>query len=761
MSVPSKDSSLWQCQVCTLMNSLENNRCGACLTKRKSGMIETKVNDETELQTNNGRLPRLTSDRQRPQPSFETVRKRRLKNSVKEHQQGQGNMLNFLVKKYKRGETSTSLDTDHTSISKSIEKNSNHAKSQKAIPNRTDHISIDDRCNFSQNRDLNQRKPGSQEQKRSLKRKQEQSSSISAHCDEFAPIEKTLTVTESTFERRWKRSLKLMKKVFSISSLRHLQPQAVEGALRSKHQIVVMATGGGKSLCYQLPALVLDGITIVVAPLIALMLDQVNSLKAKGICCALLSSSNKAGENKAILKALDEIGKQKLDLRKGSNLATTSPSLKLLYCTPEMVEGTRLRSILKGLYKRQQLAMIAIDEAHCLSCWGHSFRPAYLKLSWLRQEFPQVPVMACTATATKNILKDIRSSLRLGSDTSLLMSSFNRPNITYEVRYKDYLEKTRDSENGALDDLLELIRNQHKSNKTRCAGIVYVHKRADASYIASMICQSADVTAVAYHAGLNDSDRCETQNKWMKGEVQVVVATVAFGMGVDLAHVRYVCHWCLPKSIEGFYQESGRAGRDGLPSLSVLYYSNSNASILSYILKLGNKNPKVVERDMISFEKMTKYCTTSGCRRKYLLKHFGEEINDTNSCNKTCDYCSSPKAVEASLQISEMVSMKHNRSSITIKSNEKFGYDWDGQWTRPAGEPTSDYESDGNVKGDNLCINGMTIFGDVQSSDSFERNSELPVKKVPSRKKISSAKERISMKMFEKYEVSPIISFRW
>ncbi|ACI64565.1 predicted protein, partial [Thalassiosira pseudonana CCMP1335] len=291
-------------------------------------------------------------------------------------------------------------------------------------------------------------------------------------------------------------------------------------------------------------------VTIVVCPLIALMVDQVNNLHKKGIHTAACWSSSHRKSKRNIQ-----------DMR-------LTP-IQILYCTPELLETDKFRAILTKLHSARRLHLIAIDEAHCLSTWGHDFRPAYRKLRLLREAFPSVPIMACTGTATSKVVQDIRDVLCLDSTTApCLMGTFNRPNISYEVRYKDSLQH----------DVAEKA-------KQPCSGIIYVHKREDCTTLAIQISKTTGLVAAAYHAGLKDAEREDTQQKWTAGSVHVAVATVAFGMGIDLPHVRYVVHWSLAKSLEGFYQESGRAGRDGKPSISILYYSKDDASKFAFLLK--------------------------------------------------------------------------------------------------------------------------------------------------------------------------------
>ena len=334
--------------------------------------------------------------------------------------------------------------------------------------------------------------------------------------------------------------------------------------------------------------------------------------------------------------------------------------------------------------------MFAIDEAHCLSTWGHDFRKSYRKLTWLRQTFPSVPVLAATGTATAKVIDDIRDVLQLDRGScQLLMGSFNRPNISYEVRFKDALAKRP---KGALLDLIGEVERQHEGAKEPRSGIIYVHKREDCDSIAKAISSATGIYCLAYHAGLKDAERAETQTKWTKGTCQVVVATVAFGMGVDLPHVRYVIHWNISKSLEGFCkfplcvsrkdfqellanqindrnradQESGRAGRDGKEAKSIVYFSKDDASLFSFLVKKNaerkaSKEGARVQQQradnrLVEIECMTRFCTIAGCRRKFVLAHFGETIDAATVCKKTCDYCRNPGKVSREIQASECMS---------------------------------------------------------------------------------------------------------
>jgi len=308
---------------------------------------------------------------------------------------------------------------------------------------------------------------------------------------------------------------------------------AVECALKSQSQIVVMATGGGKSLCYQLPAVVCGGTTVVISPLIALMQDQVASLLKKGIPAACINSSNRESENNDIYDRL--LGRRQ-NVSKRLQFAGEGPlkPLTLVYVTPESLQTQRFQTILHELHDNKRLAGFAIDEAHCLSSWGHDFRPSYRRLDYIAHQYPNVPRMALTATATPAVLNDIKQTLKLQT-APCHVGTFDRPNIFYKCHYKDALETIK--QGGSLDDLVKFISKQHKRATKKdvpCSGIIYVHKRNDTTFLANEIQKRTKIPTGAYHGKLNNALRTEVQEDWTSGKTKIAVATIAFGMGIDL-----------------------------------------------------------------------------------------------------------------------------------------------------------------------------------------------------------------------------------
>lgn len=478
----------------------------------------------------------------------------------------------------------------------------------------------------------------------------------------------------------------VLNRYFGYSGFRGKQLEAIEAVLSGRDCFCLMPTGGGKSMCYQIPALVKTGIVLVISPLIALMENQVASLKNKGVPAEFLSSTQASHTKQRIHEDLD----------------TGNPSLKLLYVTPELVATSSFMAKLKKLYNRGLLGLVAIDEAHCISSWGHDFRPSYRKLSSLRKQFPDIPLLALTATAVPKVQKDVVSSLCLQNPV-ILRASFNRPNIFYEVRYKDL-----------LDDVYSDISNLLKSSGNVCS-IIYCLERAACDDLSMHLSQQG-VSCAAYHAGLNSKVRSSVLDDWLSSRTQVVVATVAFGMGIDRQDVRIVCHFNLPKSMESFYQESGRAGRDQRPSRSVLYYGLDDRRRMEFILR----NPKtkksqpssssneLSEKALADFSQIIDYCEISSCRRKKIIESFGEKVQPT-LCQRSCDACKHPNLVLSRLEeLRRVPNCRFNKISPVFQSSVKEAHLDTEFWNREdeaslSAEDISDSD-DGNEVVSNIAI---------------------------------------------------------
>jgi ATP-dependent DNA helicase RecQ len=411
------------------------------------------------------------------------------------------------------------------------------------------------------------------------------------------------------------RLFSLLKTHFGFDRFLPLQEDIVRHVLTGQDAVVLMPTGGGKSLCYQLPALVFDGITLVVSPLIALMKDQVDGLTANGIEAAVINSSLTSDEIRQISAAL----------RRGE--------VKLLYVAPERLALERFRNFLRTL----KISCIAVDEAHCISQWGHDFRPDYLNLKNLRKDFPAAGMVALTATATPRVRKDIVTHLEL-KQPRIFLSSFNRPNLHYDIRPKD----------DAFVELVELLRQKEYKNRSV---IVYCYSRKETEKLSQDL-RKKGFKAEAYHAGLDAGERHEIQDRFIKDETPIIAATIAFGMGIDKSDVRLVVHYALPSSIEGYYQETGRAGRDGLPALCVLFYSYSDKFRQDFFI---NKIEDDAERERAAekLNRIVAFCESSVCRRKQLLEYFGER-RDEDACG-ACDRCVKPEDEFDAVEIGRLV----------------------------------------------------------------------------------------------------------
>ncbi|KAH8179953.1 DEAD/DEAH box helicase domain-containing protein [Sarocladium implicatum] len=410
---------------------------------------------------------------------------------------------------------------------------------------------------------------------------------------------------------------KMLKDRFRMRGFRHNQLEAINATLAGDDAFVLMPTGGGKSLCYQLPAVVKTGktrgVTIVVSPLLSLMQDQVDHMKALGIQAVAFNGECSAEYKRQVMNAFSERNPEHF--------------IELLYVTPEMVsKNVAFNNAMQTLYQKKKFARLVIDEAHCVSQWGHDFRPDYKTLGQVRQKFPNVPVMALTATATQNVIVDIKHNLNM-RNCRVFSQSFNRPNLYYEV-------KTKTSNPKATEAIWTLI-NEKYSGLT---GIVYTLSRKQAEQVASSLTDNG-IVARHYHAGIDPEEKVEVQTKWQKGIVKVVVATIAFGMGIDKPDVRFVLHHGLPKSLEGYYQETGRAGRDGKPSDCILFYGKADIRVLKKLISDGDGSYEQKERQTAMLNRVTAFCDNrSDCRRTEILRYFGEDFS-ADECEKACDNC--------------------------------------------------------------------------------------------------------------------------
>ena len=400
-----------------------------------------------------------------------------------------------------------------------------------------------------------------------------------------------------------------LKQYFGHESFRAGQREIIEYALDGCDAFVLMPTGGGKSLVYQLPALLMRGLTVVISPLIALMQDQVDRMRANGLPASFVNST---------LSSVQRIERER---------AALNGQLKLLYVAPERLVSGNFLSFLDQVEHTVGLSLIAVDEAHCVSEWGHDFRPEYRQLGQLRLRYPQVPMMALTATATERVRQDILEQLQL-SDPHIHIASFNRPNLYYEVRQKN---KT------SFGELVQLLREKPDEPV-----IIYCQSRKSVDELSESL-RNQGIRALPYHAGMTNEQRTENQSRFIRDDVSVLVATIAFGMGIGKPDVRAVIHYDLPRNLEGFYQESGRAGRDGLPAQCIIFFNHGDRAKIEYMIgqKTDEQEQRIARQQL---QQMVAYSESSICRRRVLLGYFGETLRGDNCGN--CDNCQSESTTE-------------------------------------------------------------------------------------------------------------------
>src|SRR6266700_789172 len=400
-----------------------------------------------------------------------------------------------------------------------------------------------------------------------------------------------------------------LKQYFGHDAFRPGQQEIIEQTLCGRDAFVLMPTGGGKSLTYQLPALLLPGLTVVISPLIALMHDQVDQLRANGIAATFINSS---------LDSLERSQRER---------AALNGRVKLLYVAPERLLSESFLYLLDQIESNVGLSLLAVDEAHCVSEWGHDFRPEYRQLGQLRTRYPQSPMLALTATATERVHQDILTQLRL-HDPYVHIASFTRPNLSYEVRTKH---------KGSYSELLQLLHGLPGAPV-----IIYCQSRRSVDDLSDYL-QRDGIRALPYHAGLTSQQRTEHQTRFIRDDIAVLVATIAFGMGISKPDVRAVIHYDLPRNLEGYYQESGRAGRDGLPARCTIFFSHGDRTKVEFVInqKEDEQEQRIARQQL---QQVVAYCESSLCRRKVLLAYFGETLEDGYCGN--CDTCARPTTLE-------------------------------------------------------------------------------------------------------------------
>ncbi|KAI5132747.1 uncharacterized protein NESG_01958 [Nematocida ausubeli] len=421
-----------------------------------------------------------------------------------------------------------------------------------------------------------------------------------------------------------------LRKVFNLYDFRHNQLQIISSVLEGRDVFVLMPTGGGKSLTFQLPAIISPGVTVVVSPLLALIQDQIKNLLVRGIPAVAINSSLTKGERETAYNMIMLTG-----LEKDKHLPAKDrmPVTRIVYATPELlVESRTFNRTLETLMRTNRLTRFVVDEAHCVSQWGHDFRPDYTQLFLLKERYPSVPITALTATATAAVKKDVTDALRL-KNCKIFSQSFNRPNLKYLVVPKN---------KNVISDMVSFIETYFPAD----SGIIYCLSKRDCEWLAEVLHKEHNIPAGYYHAGLSTKERTERARSWDSSKIRVIVATIAFGMGIDKKDVRYVIHYSLPKSLEGYYQETGRAGRDQMNSVCILYYTYSDKKKIEFMIdKNEGSSAEAKSRQRRHLQEVISYCENKAeCRRYLLLHYFGETFN--KFCTNGCDNCERSGSVQ-------------------------------------------------------------------------------------------------------------------
>ncbi len=431
---------------------------------------------------------------------------------------------------------------------------------------------------------------------------------------------KTITKKLVLKKNETDRIMESLKQSFKLDQLRHKQGPIIKDILEGKDIVVLLPTGSGKSLCYQLPATLTMGITIVICPLLALITDQLEYLNNLNILSYYYNSQTNKEEKKILF----------------SDLVSDYPRCKLLYTTPEtLVSNLKFRTLLENLHKKKLITRIVIDEAHCVSNWGHDFRPSYLQLKQLKTIFPNIQIVAFTATATAKVQIDIIRQLNL-KNVLIHRESFIRHNLSYQIKMK--------TTSMIILEMANLIKKKYNNQ----SGIIYCLSRQDCEDVNEQL-KSLDISTGYFHAGLTTKNKNKTQSRWLNNEIQVIIATIAFGLGINKPNVRFVFHHSMPKSIEGYYQETGRAGRDGLPSDCVLFYSIRDKRLLKFLVK--QQSPDAPSSNLSLIENIDDFCNNKiDCRKKQLSNYLGEYIDfnclqfDKNQYHY-CDNCQKKETI--------------------------------------------------------------------------------------------------------------------